>query len=134
MSLTLDQALTALDAARAKALSHGMRASFVVLGQGGDVVAMHKMDGARLTAMEFAQKKAFTALNFARPTHETVERFQPIEMQILLTLADPRLMFYKGGVPIMADGQVIGAIGCSGGSGDQDFDCSEAGAQAIAGG
>ncbi len=48
MSLTLDQALTALEPARAKALSYGMRASFVVLGQGGDVVAMHKMDGARL--------------------------------------------------------------------------------------
>ena len=95
-------------------------------------MAMHKMDGARLKAMEFAQKKAFTALNFAQPTHETVELFQPIEMQILLTLADPRLMFYKGGVPIMTGGQVIGAIGCSGGSGDQDLDCSEAGAQAVA--
>ncbi len=82
--------------------------------------------------MEFAQKKAFTALNFARPTHETVDRFQPIETQILLTLADHRLMFYKGGVPIMTGGQAIGAIGCGGGSSDQDFDCSEAGARAIA--
>ena len=132
MSLTLNQALTALEPARAKAILSLYAGLLCCPWPGGDVVAMHKMDGARLKAMEFAQKKAFTALNFARPAHETVERFQPTEMRILLILADPRLMFYKGGVPIMTGGQAIGAIGCSGGSGDQDFDCSEAGARAIA--
>jgi uncharacterized protein GlcG (DUF336 family) len=131
MSLTLEQALKVLDGARTKAKALNIRCAFVVLDAGAEVVALQKMDGARFTAAEFARRKAFTALNWARPTHETAERFQPMEFQVLLTLADPRIMFNKGGVPIMSGGQVIGAIGTSGGSGDQDLQCSEAGVAAL---
>jgi uncharacterized protein GlcG (DUF336 family) len=131
MSMNLEQALRVLEGAKEKARSLGIRCCFVVLDANGEAVATQRMDGARLTAAAFAQKKAFTALNFGRPTHETAQRFQPPDMQIQLILADARLLFIKGGAPVLANGQVIGAIGTSGGSGDQDLECCQAGLAAL---
>jgi uncharacterized protein GlcG (DUF336 family) len=85
------------------------------------------MDGAYRTAPGFATKKAFTALNFGVPSAVMVENIQPEGRQAVIALADPRLTFIGGGVPIKdGDGVVVGAIGAAGGTAEQDAACCEA--------
>ena len=118
----LDRALTLMAAATGQAAALGIGIAVVVVDVAGNAVAMQTMDSAYLTAPELARRKAFTACNFRTPTHAMAERVQPIEYQLQVTLADPRLSFIKGGLPLPEGG----GIGVSGGSGDQDLACCEA--------
>lgn len=78
------------------------------------------MDDAYLSVLEIARRKAFTAVNFGRPTAEMAERLGEAPYQALLSLADPRLTFLRGGVPLRAGDRVVGAIGVSGASAAED--------------
>ena len=114
----LVQARGLLDAALAEAGRHGWPLNIAVVDTHGDLVAFARMDGAMLASIAISQGKARTAARFRRESrvfYNAVETGNPY-----VTSLDPTLVASPGGVPLIADGKLIGAIGCSGGTGDQD--------------
>lgn len=122
-----ERAAALVAAAIAAAEEQGIRVGVVVLDAAAEAIAVGKMDGAYRTATTLAEKKAFTALNFGVPSAAMAARIQPEGRQAVIALADPRLTFIGGGVPIPGDdGAAAGAIGVSGGTAEQDVACCEA--------
>jgi glc operon protein GlcG len=103
----------------------GVHVSVVLLDAGGNDLLVSRHEQAYLSSPAIARRKAFTALNFRQPTHDMAERLGSIEYAAQITLAEPRLAIIKGGVPVLADGRVVGGLGVSGGSGDQDLEIAE---------
>lgn len=132
--VTLDRALAVVEAARRKAMEIGVAMNISVVDDGGNLVAFARMDGAWLGSIEIAQDKAWTARAFNISTKELASMSQP--RQPLFGIAEThrgRVIIFAGGIPLQADGQIVGAIGVSGGTPDQDHEVAEAGAAIIAG-
>ena len=122
-STMLSTALVLIDRALGFATSHGLRISAVVLDATFTPVALARVDGAFPSTVAVAIAKAHTALNFGGATHVLRERIVP-ENQRALSAVEPKLMFVGGGAPITREGRVVGALGISGGSEDQDIQCA----------
>jgi uncharacterized protein GlcG (DUF336 family) len=120
----LDAAQRAVEAGLAYAREQGARMTIVVLDMTGTVCAAARMDGSRTITYEIALAKANTAREFQTSTGELKERVKP-ENKIAIAQLAPRIAFLGGGVPIARDGSVVGAIGASGGTEDQDVECAE---------
>jgi uncharacterized protein GlcG (DUF336 family) len=99
--------------------------TFVVLDVTGTVCAAARMDGSRTITYEIALAKANTALAFQAPTADLVQRVKP-ENKIAIGQLAPRIAFLGGGAPIVLGGAIVGSIGVSGGSEEQDVTCAEA--------
>ena len=96
----------------------------------GDLVAFARMDDAQLASIAIAEHKARTAARY-RAAHLAVrDGVQKFGFNYLLTLDD--VIASRGGIPLVEDGKIIGAVGCSGGTGSQDQAICEAAAAAIA--
>ena len=131
--MTLALAEQFLEAAKAHAQTAGWQISFAVVDVAGNLVAMIRMDGARWMTAQVAQAKAFTAATFRRPS-AAVEEFaeqRPDLFRSLVTLIDRPLLLAGGGLPLIINGELLGGVGASGGTEDQDIDCAEAGLNAI---
>jgi uncharacterized protein GlcG (DUF336 family) len=122
MNVTLARACEIVDAAVAAAHALEVAVAAIVLDSGGHFVAGQRMDGAYFSTFQIAERKAFTAVNFRTPTEAMRERLPAVDYQVLIATTDPRLTFLPGGVPVVQDGEVIGALGVSGGSGAQDIE------------
>jgi glc operon protein GlcG len=121
-----------LEAAVREANSLGVPVCIAVSDRAGHLVAYARMDGAPLLSGEIAQDKAYTVAAFGLPTHEWFELIKD-ELSLLHGIVKTdRLIIFGGGVPIRADNDLVGAVGVSGGSADQDRRIAEAGAAAIA--
>lgn len=132
-SISLDTARAVIDAAIDAAGGDGLRIGAVVVDAGGHVVAAQRMDGAYLSALRIAERKAYTAVNFQTTTEAMCERLPAKDYQLVITAADDRLAFLPGGVPLRAEnGTIIGALGISGGSAAQDVAICEAATAAAA--
>jgi uncharacterized protein GlcG (DUF336 family) len=129
---TLAQARAALDAAIETATSEGVAVAAVVVDGTGDVVALYRMAGTYPCSAELATKKAYGALNFRAPTHVAAGSFPP-DVQLALIAAVPRVTFLQGGVPLSEGDTLIGAVGVSGGTGEQDLACCQAAVKALEG-
>jgi uncharacterized protein GlcG (DUF336 family) len=127
---TLAQARTALDAAIETAKSEGVDVAAVVVDGAGDVVALYRMAGTYPCSAELATKKAYGALNFRAPTHVAADSFPP-HLQLALIAAEPRVTFLQGGVPLSDGSNILGAVGVSGGTGEQDLACCQAAVKAL---
>jgi len=115
-----------------EANSLGVPVCIAVSDRAGHLVAYARMDGAPLLSGEIAQDKAYTVAAFGLPTHEWFELIKD-ELSLLHGIVKTdRLIIFGGGVPIRADNDLVGAVGVSGGSADQDRRIAEAGAAAIA--
>jgi glc operon protein GlcG len=128
VNVTLERARQLIDTVIAAAGERGLRVAVVVLDAGGQLVAAQRMDGAYLTAINIAERKAFTAANFRVSTVAMRERLATVEYQLQLQVTDSRLAFLPGGEPITASAQdatVIGGLGVSGGTGAQDIELCE---------
>ena len=115
-------------AAEAEAVKNNWTMVFVIVDDGGNLVYLGKMDGTQIGSIEVAQGKARTALQFKRPTkalQDVIDMGQPH----VITL--DHITAVQGGLPIMLDGKVIGAIGASGGTSPQDEQCAQAGLSAL---
>lgn len=115
-------------AAEAEATKNNWGMVVTVVDDGGNLVYLGRMDGAQLGSIDVAQGKARTALSFRRPTkafQDLIDQNQPH----LVTL--PHVTAVQGGLPIMLDGKVIGAIGVSGGTSAQDEQVAQAGINGI---
>jgi uncharacterized protein GlcG (DUF336 family) len=129
--ITLDQAKKALAAAEAEARKNSWNVVIAIVDTGGHLVALQRMDNTQFGSIEVARKKAFSAAAFRRPTKafEDVLAGGGAGLRILsIESATP----LEGGLPIVVEGQVIGAIGVSGVTSQQDAQIGKAGADAVA--
>lgn len=123
--LTLEDALVVLRAAEAEAERIGVRETICVADDGAHPIALHRMTGARLTGVEIAIAKAFTAAGHQRATHLFNEppngpALPGNEAFGIQHMHTGRFTVFVGGFPLVHDGQVVGAVGISGGNGEQD--------------
>lgn len=128
--ITLDQARKVMAAAEAEARKNNWNFSIAIVDTGGHMVLMQRMDGAFFASAKVAGDKAWSAAAYRRPGKAFQDRLAKggEELRILrLQGASP----IDGGDPIVADGKVVGAIGISGGSGEQDGVVARAGIAAL---
>ena len=123
--LTLEDALVLVRAAEEEATRIGVKQTICVVDEGGHPIALHRMTGARLTGVEIALAKAFTAAGHQRATHLFNEppagpALPGNEAFGIQHMHPGRFAVFVGGFPIVYREQVVGAIGVSGGNGEQD--------------
>ena len=126
--LTLQAAKTMLVAAEAEATKNNWTMSFAVVDAAGELIAFHRMDDAPFSSIAVAQGKARTAARFRRPT-KTFDSTVTAGRVALITLDG--VVAVEGGVPIIVNGKVIGAVGASGGTSSQDAQVARAGVESL---
>jgi glc operon protein GlcG len=116
--ITMDRAQAVIQAAVAEAKKRGWDMNIAVVGPAGDLKAFGRMDNAQLASVQISQHKARVAARYRRPTKAFEEGVTKAGLNYLLTLDD--VIASRGGIPLVEDGKIIGAVGCSGGTGSQD--------------
>lgn len=131
-TVSAEDARTALEAALVKASELGVAATVAVVDESGVLKAFTRMDGAALVTVQSSQDKAYTAVGFGIPSHAWYPMIEkdPALLHGVPTSID-RLVIFGGGVPLHADGELIGGIGVGGGSHHQDREIAEAGVVAL---
>jgi glc operon protein GlcG len=127
--LTHDAALRVLRAAIDRATAMETPQCIAVVDPAGQLLAFVRMDGAKFLSIRTAQRKAITAAN-RRTATGGIEPGHAVELALV---SDGYVTNLKGGVPIVVDGQVLGAVGVSSGSSEQDLEVAKAGVAAIDG-
>jgi glc operon protein GlcG len=127
--ISLSQALAVVQAAVAEAKKRNWKMNVAVADSGGSLVAFQRMDGAMLASIQIAEHKARAAVTFRRPTKVFEDGVQLMHLNYLL--AFDGIIASRGGIPLIDEGVIIGAIGCSGGTDSQDEVVSKAGAAII---
>jgi uncharacterized protein GlcG (DUF336 family) len=128
-SISQERAQSLVAAAIAEAKKHSWEMNVAVVDQHGDLVAFGRMDGAQLASVSIAQHKARTAARYRRETRAFEDAIQKGGLNYILTLDD--VIASRGGIPLVEDGKLIGAVGCSGGTGSQDEATCKAAAAMI---
>jgi glc operon protein GlcG len=126
--ISLAKAQAAVQAAIAEATKHEWPLNVAVVDSGGNLVTFARMDGAQLGSIAISEHKARAAAKYRRPTHAFEDAMQKGYVYIG-TLDD--VIASRGGIPLVEDGKLIGAIGCSGATGSQDEVVCTAGAATI---
>jgi uncharacterized protein GlcG (DUF336 family) len=135
MHVTIEQAEKAIAAARGKAVALGTQMCIAVVDSGGVLKAFHRMDDAWVGSIDIAMKKAKTAVFFGMPTGEIGKLSQPGGPLYGIEHSNDGLITFPGGLPIVdGDGVMIGAIGVSGSSVENDHAVAQAGVAAIGAG
>ena len=130
--VTLSDARRVIAAAEKKAAEIGQPMNIAVADGGGNLVAHVRMDGAWIGSIDISINKAFTSRAFDIATKDLAEHSQSGGQFFGIHASNGgRVMIFAGGVPLKRDGQVVGAVGVSGGSGEQDHSVAEAGAAAF---
>ena len=135
MALTLEMAERFIAAAKTKAQQQEWAMSFAVVDPAGNLVAAARMDGARWLTAGIAQSKAFTAATFRRTSMEVAElaKSRSLLFSSIAEVAGRPLLLAGGGVPLLVKGELLGGVGASGGTEEQDIECAKAGVVAIGG-
>jgi glc operon protein GlcG len=127
--ISLYRALAVIHAAVEEAKKRNWKMNVAVTDSGGNLVAFQRMDGAMLASIQIAQHKARAAATFRRPTKVFEDGINLMHLNYLL--AFDGVIASRGGMPLIDQGDIIGAIGCSGGTDSQDEVVSKAGAAVI---
>src|ERR1700683_1846960 len=127
--ISLERAQALIGAAVAEAKRRNWKMNVSVVDSGGNLVAFQRMDGAMLASIQIAQTKARAAVTFRRPTKIFEDAINLMHLNYLL--AFDGIIASRGGIPLIDQGAIIGAIGSSGGTDSQDEVVSEAGAAVI---
>ena len=127
--ISLDRAQTIIHAAVAEARKRNWKMNVAVADSGGNLVAFQRMDGAMLASIQIAEHKARAAVTFRRPTKVFEDGIQLMHLNYLL--AFDGVIASRGGIPLIEQGAIVGAIGCSGGTDSQDEVVGSAGAAVI---
>jgi uncharacterized protein GlcG (DUF336 family) len=131
-TVTLADARRIIAAAEKKAEEIGQPMNIAVADAGGNLVAHVRMDNAWMGSIDISINKAFTARAFDITTKDLAENAQSGDQFFGIHVSNRgRVMIFAGGIPLKKGGRVIGAIGVSGGSGEQDHAVAEAGAAAV---
>jgi len=128
MSVGLESARRMSDAGMAKAEEMGLKITVAVLDQGGHIISVARMDGAGFLSPEIALGKAYAAAAFRRDSAlvEALAATKTALFSGLSTLTQGRLLAGGGGLPIMRDGELLGAVAVSGGKAEQDEEVARA--------
>jgi len=127
--VTLEDARRVISAAEKKAIEIGQPMNIAVVDGGGNLVAHVRMDGAWIGSIDISIKKAYTSRAFNLATKDLAEQSQSGGQFFGIHASNNgKIMIFAGGIPLYSEGQVVGAIGVSGGSGEQDHAVAEAGA------
>ena len=130
--ITLEEAQRIISAAEEKARQMGQPMNIAVMDAGRNLVAFYRMDGAWVASTDIAIDKAFTSAGRGLTTRKIGEMAQPGQPLFgINTTNGGRVVIFAGGGPLMRDGEVIGAIGVSGGTVDEDEEVAEAGVAAL---
>ncbi|HEX9466601.1 MAG TPA: heme-binding protein [Alphaproteobacteria bacterium] len=116
--ITADRARAVISAAAEEAKKRGWPMNISVVDSGGNLVAFERMDGAQLASIAISEHKARTAAKFRRETKIFENGMQLSSFRYIATLDD--VIASRGGIPLIEGGKLIGAVGCSGGTGSQD--------------
>jgi uncharacterized protein GlcG (DUF336 family) len=127
--IPLARAQAAIQAAAAEAAKRGWALNIAVVDSGANLVAFARMDGAMLASIAISEHKARASVKFRRPTKVFEEGIQKSGNLYTLSLDD--MVGSRGGIPLIEEGKLVGAIGCSGGTGSQDEVACQAGAATI---
>jgi uncharacterized protein GlcG (DUF336 family) len=131
-TVTLEDARTVIAAAEAKAAEIGQPMNIAVADAGGNLVSHVRMDGAWIGSIDISINKAFTSRAFDIATKDLGDNSQPNQQFYGIHASNHgRIMIFAGGIPLRRNGEVIGSVGVSGGSGEQDQTVAEAGAAAL---
>jgi uncharacterized protein GlcG (DUF336 family) len=125
--ITLDRAKEAIAAAEAK--KRNWKLNIAVVDSGANLVAFERMDGAQLGSIAISEHKARAAVTYRRETKIFEDAIQKSSFNYIMTLDG--VIASRGGIPLVEGGKMIGAIGCSGGTGSQDATACAAGAALI---
>lgn len=131
MSITLEQAQKAVEAAKQKASELGLKMNIAVVDAGANLTAFVRMDGAWLGSLDISIRKAKTARFFDMPTGELGKLSQPGGPLYNIEHSNGGLITFPGGIPILNDNEVIGAIGVSGSTVEDDHTVAQAGVDAL---
>jgi uncharacterized protein GlcG (DUF336 family) len=130
--ITLEEAKGIVSDAEQKAQQMGQPMNIAVMDAGRNLMAFHRMDGAWVASIDIAIDKAFTSAGRGLTTREIGEMAQPGQPLFgINTTNGGRIVIFAGGIPLMRDGVVVGAVGVSGGTPDEDHEVAEAGVSAF---
>ena len=130
--VTLEDARRIIAAAEQKAKEIGQPMNIAVADQGGNLVAHARMDGAWIGSIDISINKAYTSRAFDIATKDLAKHSQSGDQFFGIHASNGgKIMVFAGGIPLKKDGKVVGAVGVSGGSGEQDHAVAEAGVDAF---
>jgi len=127
--ISLERAEAAITATVAEAKKRDWKFNVAVVDTGGNLVAFQRMDGAQLASIQISEHKARAAATFRRETKVFESAIQLNNLNYLITLDG--VIASRGGIPLIEGGKIVGAIGCSGGTGSQDEVACKVGAGVI---
>lgn len=126
--LDLAEARVLIAGAAAKALEIGVPMCIAIVDESGNLIAFERMNGGKISSVTIAQDKAFTAAAAKKATHDYNAVNVPGSLAFgIHTEVGGRISSVGGGLPVTVDGEVVGGIGLSSGTPQQDMDCAQAG-------
>jgi len=128
--ISFEQAKKVMAGAETEAIKNKWNMVIAILDTGGHLVMLHRLDGTQLGSIEAAKDKAYSAVLYRRPTkvfQDLVGQGGPNLRLLRLAGASP----LEGGIPLVVDGKIIGAVGVSGAASEQDAQVAKAGADAL---
>lgn len=126
--LSIEDARLLADGAREKADEIGVPMCIAIVDESANLILFERMDGGKVTSATIAQDKAFTAAGARKATHQYNEVCKPGSLAFgIHTAIGGRLCVVGGGLPVSIDGDVVGGIGLSSGTPQQDMECAQAG-------
>jgi glc operon protein GlcG len=136
IQLNLAGAEMVLETAKKKAAALGLKCNVAIVDDGGHLLAFARMDGARPASATTALTKAVSAAIFRQETGPMPAKGEPdlllsLSLQNAAAASGGKITTLKGGVPIVINGQVVGAVGVGGGTGEQDAEVAKAGIQTL---
>ncbi|WP_371860554.1 GlcG/HbpS family heme-binding protein [Paenibacillus chibensis] len=132
MTMTLDIAKYLLEVAEKKAKDMGLAENIAIVDDGANLVAFHRMDHARIGGIDIAQNKAWTSVALQMPTSNLSEAAQPGHPSFgINTTNHGRVVILGGGIPLRIGDVIVGGIGVSGGTSQQDIEVANAAIQAF---
>ncbi len=132
MALDLSSALPMVAAAEERARGRGLAVCVAVVDGGGNLIALHRMDGACIATIDLARDKAYSALALKEATDEVLARCQPgMPLFGLHHSCGGRLVLLAGGMPVHSNGEIVGGVGVSGAPDEEDIACARAAAAVL---
>ena len=131
MALTLDEANRIVQGALGKAAALNIKISAAVCDAGGRLMAFNRMDGAIWASAFGSQGKAIASAAFGRPSGQLTERADHPPLRGIVSAEGGHMFLGQGAVPIIRNGEVVGACGVGGGTGEQDEECARAGVEKL---
>ena len=128
---SLSLAVRLLEGVRKEAEARSLVLAMCVVDAGGHLIAAQRMDGVALGAMRLAEGKAYTAVLWGTRTGDFTESTQPGGADWGWNTTDDRIVVYAGGIPLLAEGRLVGGLGASGGLAVEDEACVVTAAQSL---